>query len=309
LDDGPSIGPIDNSIVDFAANASATKTLNGVVGADNEIAAPYTIDTFTTDITINGTALKGVLSADKETVTYYADTNKSGTFGDSGDTAFYKLQLSETVNSGAGSYTFTVLVNPPPAELHFNFDALHSGANLFGTVGDVNDALVVIGQHPVIAADGTYISNSSDTIKTSQGGGPTTIGVNSQMFDPSEGAYFTYVTTPNPDFLAGAPNGLTPTEANNADKIQYNRLLEVTGASTTISQTQGNAPATMTIKALDIAGPLGSDPTQGRDFVNGIINGTGVGAPVHITSVAVNGNAANFTVGQDGFTVSVGGLK
>src|SRR5262249_52393745 len=87
-DDGPSIGHllngirvIDNSIVDFAKNATATKSLEGATGADTN-ATPYTIDSFTTDITINDTPLKGVLSADKQTVTYYADTNKSGTFGD-----------------------------------------------------------------------------------------------------------------------------------------------------------------------------------------------------------------------------------
>jgi hypothetical protein len=291
-DDGPSIGHnsggtqvIDNSIVDFAKNASATKSLEGATGADAN-ATPYTIDSFTTDITINGTALKGVISADKETVTYWADTSGDNTFGDAGDTAFYKLQLSETANSGAGSYTFTVLVDPPPSELQFNFAALHSGANLFGTVGDVNDALNVIAQHPVIAADGTYVSNSSDTVKTSQGGGPTTIGVNSQMFDPTEGAYFTYITQPNPDFLAGAPNGLSSTEANDADNIQFNNYLHATGASTTISQTQGNSPAAMTIAAYDLTSPLGSDPTQGRDFVNNIIGGT-VGSPVSVTSVTI----------------------
>jgi hypothetical protein len=85
-----------------------------------------------------------------------------------------------------------VLANPPPAVLTFDFSALHSGDNLFGTVGDVNNALIVIGEHPVIGADGKIIKggqNPSDTISTSQGGGPTTIGVNSQMFDPGEGAH------------------------------------------------------------------------------------------------------------------------
>jgi hypothetical protein len=57
-------------------SVESAKTLNGAVGADPNT-APYIVDTFTTDITINGTALKGVLSADKETVTYYADTNNS----------------------------------------------------------------------------------------------------------------------------------------------------------------------------------------------------------------------------------------
>src|SRR5262249_18238719 len=134
-DDGPSIGPIANSIVDFAAGASVTKTLNGAVGADPN-AAPYTIDSFTPSITINGTLLTGVASNNNTPITYFADTNGNGTFGDTGDTAFYRLDLSQTANAGAGAYTFTVLVDPPPALLQFNFDNLPSGQNLFGTVGD-----------------------------------------------------------------------------------------------------------------------------------------------------------------------------
>jgi hypothetical protein len=199
--------------------------------------------------------------------------------------------LSETANSGAGSYTFTVLVDPPPAELTFNFDALPSASNLFGTVGDVNNALVVIGQHPVIAADGT-LGKDSDIIKTSQRGGPTTIGVNSQMFDPTEGAYFTYVTNPNPDFLAGAPNGLSSTEADDADNIQYSGgTLEATGASTAISQTQGNSLATMTITAFDIA-----DSPQARDFVSGLGSGTHVDI-ASVTITHANGTTESETAG------------
>src|SRR5262249_37115477 len=129
-DDGPSIGPISNSIVDFAAGATATESLNGAVGADPN-SSPYVADSFTSSITINGTELHGIASNGNTTVTYYADTNHSGTFGDAGDTAFYQLNLSQTANSGAGSYTFNVLVNPPPAELIFNFNALPSGQNLF----------------------------------------------------------------------------------------------------------------------------------------------------------------------------------
>src|SRR5262245_56410339 len=180
--------------------------------------------------------------------------------------------------------------------LTFNFSALHSGDNLFGTVGDVNNALIVIAEHPVIAADGKIIKggqNPSDTISTSQGGGPTTIGVNSQMFDPGEGAYFTYVETPNPNFLAGVPNGLSSTEADDADNILYTGGTNpATSASTTISQTQGNDAASMKITALDI-----TDSPQARDFVSGLSPTTG---KVNITSVTVthaNGTTESETAG------------
>src|SRR5260370_13617633 len=211
--------------------------------------------------------------------------DRLGTFGDTvngtADTAFYKLQLSETVNSGAGSYTFTVLVDPPPAELSFTFDALHSGSNVFGTVGDAANALNVIGEHPVLNANGT-LDSSGDVIKTSQGGTGATIGVNSQMFDPGEGAYFTYIETPVADFLGA---NLSQTEANNSADIQYNGGTNAaTSASTTISQIQGNGLASMEITAFDIG-----DSPQGRDFVDGSVtgNGLGTGTPETITSVRV----------------------
>ena len=103
--------------------------------------------------------------------------------------------------------------------LQFDFNSLHSGSNLFGTVGDADNALIVIAENPVIGADGGLITSPNGVIKTSQGGGPTTIGVNSQMFDPGEGAYFTYVKNPDTNFL-GRPT-LSPTEANDADNILY----------------------------------------------------------------------------------------
>ena len=168
--------------------------------------------------------------------------------------------------------------------LNFTFDQLHSGSNLFGTVGDAANALNVIAQHPKLKADGT-LDTAGQVIKTSQGGTGATIGVDSQMFDPGEGAYFTYITTPNTDFLGA---NLSQTEANNSADIQYGGTNAATGGSATISQTQGNSLSTMRITAYDI-----SDAPQGTTFVNDIINGTGIGAPVAITSVHVFDAAGN----------------
>ena len=88
---------------------SVTKTLNGVVGADPN-AAPYTIDSFTGQR--HGQRRRwspACASANKQVVTYFADTNGNGTFGDAGDTAYYRLTLNQ---AGAGTYTFDVLVQP-----------------------------------------------------------------------------------------------------------------------------------------------------------------------------------------------------
>jgi hypothetical protein len=291
-DSGPTIGSIANSILDFLTGQTVTKTLNGAVGTDAKT-GPYTIDQFTTSLTINGVEVRGVASGNSQVVTYFANTNGNGTFGDAGDTPYFRLTLNQ---SGAGSYTFDVLFTPPPAVLQFDFNSLHSGSNLFGMVGDAANALIVIAENPVIGADGGLVSSPNGVLKTSQGGGPTTIGVNSQMFDAGEGAYFTYAKSPNTNFLGA---GLSQTEANDADNILYTGgTLTATAASTTISQTQGNGPATMKITAFDISG----SPQQ-RTFVSGLGSGT---TPT-ITSVKVNGVAVSFTT--DGNGVIVGGLK
>jgi len=170
---------------------------------------------------------------------------------------------------------------------------VHSGSNLFATVGDVNNGLIVIAENPVIdPVTGLFSTSPNGVIKTSQGGGPTTIGVNSQMFDPGEGAYFTYVKNPDPNFLAGATDGLSPTEANDADNILYSGGTNTaTSASTFIVQTQGGGSATMAITAFDIA-----DSPQAKDFVSGL----GSGTQVNITSVTIthaNGTTESETAG------------
>src|SRR5262249_46797815 len=148
-----------------------------------------------------------------------------------------------------------------------------SGSNLFGTVGDATNSVVVVAEHPKMKAAGT-LDPAGQVIKSSQGGTGATIGVDSQMFDPGEGAFFTYVR--GSTFLG---------PADDSALIAYpNGTLAATSASVTISQTQGNALASMSIAAFDVA-----DSPQQRPFVDGIINGgtAGIGTPVTITSVRV----------------------
>ena len=160
-----------------------------------------------------------------------------------------------------------MLEDPPPATLDFNFDQLASGANLFGVVGSTAIALVVIGEDITLDGAGKYIPNQTDDIKTSQGGDGATIGVDSQMFDPGEGAYFTYVT--GTGIIGGG---------DNANSIDYGDTFEVNTAAFRISQTQGNALATAEISAYDL-----DDAPQEVAFVNA----RGTGDPVSITAVRV----------------------
>jgi hypothetical protein len=249
-DDGPSIDPaIDDGLVDFAAGDSVTNPLNGNVGKDPN-SSPYTITSFTAAITTNGIDLHGILSDGDTKVTYWADTGNNGTFGDAGDTAYYTMELGD--QGGSGDYTFTVLLDPPPASTEFNFGGLHSGNNLFAMVADEatgeDNGLIVIGK-------------SGADITTSQGGGPTTIGVNSQMFDPGEGAYFTFVADPNLAYTA--PN-LSPTEADAAANIQYSGgTVEGDSAFIEISQLQSNKAPSLSITLFNI-----DDSPQGGSFVS-----------------------------------------
>jgi hypothetical protein len=257
LDDEPTIGPIADGIVDFELNDSVTKTLSGDVNNDPKT-GPYTLTNYTPSLVIDGVTLHGVLAGDAKSVTYWADTNGDTVFGNAGDTAYYNLTLGD--QAGAGNYTFTVLLDPPPAFTEFTFDLLPSGANLFGVVASGNSALLVIGENPVVNGAGDY-TNASDVIHTSQGGTGATIGVNNQMFDPGDGAYFTFINDPDPDFISGIAGGLTATEADNSNNIQYNEdgigpaTQEVTSAFLGISQIQGGkAGVSMSIEAFNITG-------------------------------------------------------
>jgi hypothetical protein len=257
LDDEPTIGPVANSIVDFAAGNSANQDLNGDVGNDPN-ASPYTITNFTATLTINGVDLEGVLSGDARTVTYYADTDESGVFGDGTDVAYYRLALGD--QGGEGDYTFTVLVNPPPSFTEFRFDDLPSGSNLFGIVGDGGAGLVIFGRDIGLNSDNTYIANRTQEIKTSQAGLHDTIGIESQMFDPGDAAYFTFVSNPDANVTGTA---LGSTEADDADNIAYGSTLEGDSAFIRIAQLQGNTAPKMSIQLYNIDGS-----PQGVEMIN-----------------------------------------
>jgi hypothetical protein len=290
-DDGPGIGPVANSTVDFTAGATGTAgpvTLNGVLGADGPASAPYTIVGTYPDIAINNTALHPVLSNSNEIITYSA-AGPDGNFGTADDVPFYRLTLDK---AGAGSYTFKVLIDPPPAKLTFDLSTLASGQNLWGAAADTTGAegFVVFASGVTLKSDGTEASGG--TVNTSQGGGPTTIGISNQMFDPTEGAFFTYVTNP------------TTGGSKDADNISYNKLFEATEAQASISQTQGNTPVELTIKALDNTGPESPDATLGRD----LINGAGTGAQVSITQVHVFHGTTDVTSSRTITPIAGGGV-
>ena len=278
-DDGPKIGDSDgvsasiaNSVVQLAADATGKVTdvtLGGAVGTDPKGAPVYTLTSYTSSLSINNIQLQAVPNSTTASlvtgVTYYEDTNKSGTYGDTGDDAFYRLTLGDSANNGAGGYTFEVLKVPAPDTLDFTFDNLESGNFLWVAVGNEAGGLLVTGQDLNVVDSGGKqgdiikggSSDPSDSVNTSQGGIGATIGINAQHFtdgpkvnqQDTDGsiAVFTLTTgfVPLPASGDGQATGI------NVKQIDYDNYLNTPSATLFISQTTGNADAIMKISLVN----------------------------------------------------------
>ncbi|AZN98371.1 hypothetical protein EJ066_15015 [Mesorhizobium sp. M9A.F.Ca.ET.002.03.1.2] len=283
-DDGPAIGPVADGLVDFAAGSTVTKTLSGVVGADDP--ATYSITSSPATLTIlDGTSSQVTLLRDltnsNTVATYYKDVDGSGTHT-AGDIDFFKLTLS------GGNYTFDVLQNPPPAEVNFGFAGAPSGSNLFMTFGDPNSTqIVVIGEDPLNQSEGGNIT-TKDVLNISQAGSTTSFGVNGNQINPDEGAFITYVTGANTNFLV--PN-LDQNEADVEANIDFTNVVNATAASFTVNQTNpGVGPVTVKISAFSTA----AEP--GAGFVDGLTNDTHVAiTSFSITDFVVKTGNTQFT--------------
>ncbi|TWA93885.1 beta strand repeat-containing protein [Bradyrhizobium stylosanthis] len=303
-DDGPTIGPIADGQVDFSALSFVTKTLNGVVGADDP--ATYSITSSPASLTIlDGTVSQMTLLRDlsnNDTVaTYYKDVDNSGTHT-ANDIDFFKLTLS------GGNYTFDVLQNPPPAEISFSFAGAPSGSNLFMTFGDpTSTQIVVIGENPLNQSEGGNIT-TKDVLNISQAGSTTSFGVNGNALNdnanyPTEGAYITYVTGTNTNFLV--PN-LDQNEADVEANIDFQNVFNATGASFTVNQTNpGVGPVTVKITAFSTV------KETGVNFVDGLTNDQHVNiTSASVTDLVVKTGNTSFTpvatIDQDGNLIITG---
>src|SRR5262245_54345608 len=187
-------------------------------------------------------------------------------------------------------------------QINFGFAGAPSGANLFMTFGDPNSTqIVVIGKNPLNQSQGGNI-NTKDVLNISQANGTTSFGVNGNQINPDEGAFITYVTGTNTNFLV--PN-LDQNEADIEANIAFQNVFNASAASFTVNQTNpGKGPVTVKISAFSTA----AEP--GVNFVDGLSNDTHVAiTSASVVNFVVNGEAATpvATVNADG-TLTVTGL-
>src|SRR5215475_14435854 len=186
--------------------------------------------------------------------------------------------------------------------INFSFAGAPSGSNLFMTFGDPNSAqIVVIGKDPLNQSQGGNI-NTKDVLNISQAGGTTSFGVNGNQINPNEGAFITYVSGTNTNFLV--PN-LDQNEADIEANIAFTDVLNTNSASFTVNQTNpGKGPVTVKVSAFSTA----AEP--GVNFVDGLTNDTHVNiTSASVVNFVVSGEAATpvATVNADG-TLTVTGL-
>jgi len=246
----------------------------------------------------------GLDTLDGTSILLYTDTNNNILLGRAGGPAgaiVFAAYIEETGSPVSGGKIWTVEYQPlkhPDASnpddalslldkvfvstLKDGFDLTNapSGQNLFlmftgsnptvvndGGVLRVSDpTIIATGKDPADQSSGANI-NTGDTVNTSQGGGPTTIGTNNQMIVEQEGIRLTFVTGARLDVTV--PN-LSQNEADVEANIDYTAMFNATTASFDVVQLQGGKTAMVKISAYSTA------VESGVNFVNGYANDTSV---------------------------------
>ena len=126
---------------------------------------------------------------------YIESNNAANTSAKVESVTFIPIAQPDTTNPDDTIDFSDVLKVSTTASLSFNFNELKSGSSLWVAVGTSDAAVLVSGKSLDVDAAGKIVSNTSNTIHTSQGGDGTTIGVNNQLFDNAgETAVFTLVS-------------------------------------------------------------------------------------------------------------------
>ena len=178
-------------------------------------------------------------------------------------------------------------------DLAFDFAGLPSGQNgfLMFKAGGSTTGLIVTGMDP-----DQVPANQADTVNTSQGAGPTTIGTNSQGIKAGEGMIFSFISNPNP--LYTVPD-LTHGEATSESNIQFGGLFAASGATIVIAQATPPKTCSATISVFNTGLEVGSAYYDGLLDGNGhAVNGADdLGFIASITVIGANGVAVAGLVG------------
>ena len=208
-------------------------------------------------------------------------------------------------------------------DLTFSLANAPSGQNLFlmftkanptvvddGGVLRISDpTIIATGKDPADQSSGASI-NTGDTINTSQAGGPTTFGTNSQMITEQEGIRFTFVTGARQDMTI--PN-LDQNEADIEANIDFTAMFNAKAANFDIVQLQGGKSAVVRISAFNTA------VESGASFVNGYANDTSVAITnVRVINIATglviensdgSVNDTSILISFDGGVATITGVK
>ena len=254
----------------------------------------------------------GLFTLDGTSILLYTDTNNNILLGRAGSATgaiVFAAYIEETGSPVSGGKIWTVEYQPlqhpdgtdaddalnlldkvfvgTSQDLEFSLANAPSGQNLFlmfttvdPTVVDVGGILritdptiIATGKDPANQSTGVNI-NTGDTINTSQAGGPTTFGTNSQMITEQEGIRYSFVTGARQDVTI--PN-LDQTEADVEANIDFTDVFNANKASFDVVQLQSGKTAVVKISAYTTA----AEP--GVNFIDGYANDS----LVEITSVRV----------------------
>ena len=254
----------------------------------------------------------GLDTLDGTSILLYTDTNNNillGRAGGANGAIVFAAYIEETGSPVTGGKIWTVEYQPlkhPDAtnpddslnlldkvfigtsqDLEFSLANAPSGQNLFlmfttvnptvvddgGVLRITDPTIIATGKDPADQSSGVNI-NTGDTINTSQAGGPTTFGTNSQMITEQEGIRYSFVTGARQDVTI--PN-LDQTEADVESNIDFTAVFNAKTANFDVVQLQSGKSAVVKISAFSTA----AEP--GVNFVNGYANDT----PVAITNVLV----------------------
>ncbi|WP_327437799.1 DUF5801 repeats-in-toxin domain-containing protein [Pseudomonas donghuensis] len=165
-------------------------------------------------------------------------------------------------------------------DLVFSLANAPSGQNLFlmfttanptvvddgGVLRITDPTIIATGKNPADQSSGANIT-TGDTINTSQAGGPTTFGTNSQMITEQEGIRFSFVTGARQNVTI--PN-LDQNEADVESNIDFTDVFNTRSATFDVVQLQSGKSAVVKISAFSTA----AEP--GANFINGYVGDASV---------------------------------